>query len=171
VVAKPDRGSVHVGAPMTPILELGVGWNGELTAEDNILLTGTAMGMSLDELKSSLPQVLAFAELERFANLELKHYSRGMTSRLAYAIAFQSVREILLLDEIFAVGDAAFNAKCEARYRELTAEGRTVVFVGHRTDVIIEHCDRALLIEGGHIVMNDDPGRVAEAYLEMLGAA
>src|SRR5207245_2487064 len=119
-----------------------------------------AMGLSLKELKNGLGEILAFAELERFANLELKHYSRGMTSRLAYAIAFQSVREILLLDEIFAVGDAAFNAKCEARYQELASNGRTVLFVGHNLKVINEHCDRALLLEGGHIIMNDEPERV-----------
>ena len=170
-IYQPDRGTVTVNAPLTPILELGAGWNGELTAEDNILLTGTAMGMSLKELKHGLHEILAFAELERFANLELKHYSRGMSSRLAYSIAFQSVREILVLDEIFAVGDAAFNAKCEARYRELTAAGRTVIIVGHDLNTINEFCDRALLLEGGRIVLNDEPRRVTEAYLEMLGAA
>ncbi|HZS36045.1 MAG TPA: ABC transporter ATP-binding protein [Polyangia bacterium] len=170
-IYQPDRGTVAVHAPITPILELGAGWNGELTAEDNILLTGTAMGLSLKELKSGLHEILAFAELERFANLELKHYSRGMSSRLAYSIAFQSVREILVLDEIFAVGDAAFNAKCQARYRELTAAGRTVIIVGHDLNTINDFCDRALLLEGGHIVLNDEPRRVIEAYLEMLGAA
>jgi ABC-2 type transport system ATP-binding protein len=170
-IYQPDRGTVKVNAPLTPILELGVGWNGELTAEDNILLTGTAMGLSLKELKHGLAEILAFAELERFANLELKHYSRGMTSRLAYAIAFQSVREILVLDEIFAVGDASFNAKCEARYRELTEAGRTVILVGHNMRVINDFCDRALLLEGGRIVMNDEPERVTDAYLEMMGAA
>jgi ABC-2 type transport system ATP-binding protein len=170
-IYQPDRGTVKVDAPITPILELAIGWNGELTAEDNVLLTGTAMGLSLKEVKGRLQEILAFAELERFANLELKHYSSGMTMRLAYAIAFAAVREVLILDEVFAVGDATFVEKCEARYRQLASEGRTVIFVGHNLEVVNRYCNRALLLEGGHIVMNDEPGKVTEAYLTMLKAA
>ena len=107
---------------VTPILELGVGWNPELDAIDNIELLGTVMGLSLRELRArDRDEILAFAELERFANLELRHYSSGMAARLAYAVAFRAVREVLILDEIFAVGDAGFKERCEARYRELHA--------------------------------------------------
>ena len=113
----PDRGRVTTRAAITPILELGVGWNPELDAIDNVFLIGSVMGLSLAEIRSSMDEILAFAELERFANLKLKYYSSGMSSRLAYAVAFRAVREVLVLDEIFAVGDAGFKARCEERYR------------------------------------------------------
>ena len=104
----PEGGTLTVRAPVTPILELGVGWNPDLDAIDNIYLLGTVMGLSLKELKGAIDEILAFADLERFANLELRHYSSGMASRLAYSVAFRAVRDVLILDEIFAVGDAGF---------------------------------------------------------------
>ena len=139
------RGRVDVRAAVTPILELGVGWNPELDAIDNVFLIGSVMGLSLREIRRSMDEILAFAELERFANLKLKHYSSGMSSRLAYAVAFQAVREVLVLDEIFAVGDAGFRARCEARYRELRALGHTRAHRQPRTRGRSRHfCDRAL---------------------------
>jgi ABC-type polysaccharide/polyol phosphate transport system ATPase subunit len=105
-------GRIRVETGITPILELGVGWNPELDAVDNIFLIGSIMGLSLRAINASIDGILAFAEVERFARLKLKHYSSGMASRLAYAIAFEAVREVLVLDEIFAVGDAGFKAKC-----------------------------------------------------------
>jgi ABC-type polysaccharide/polyol phosphate transport system ATPase subunit len=170
-IYRPDAGSAVVHAPITPILNLGLGWNDELTARDNIFLTGTAMGLTLAELRGQLDHILAFAELERFADLELKHYSSGMSARLAYAVAFNAVREVLLLDEIFAVGDVAFKHRCERRYRELVAEGRTVILVSHDPKTIADNCSRALLLEGGRIVMNDRSEHVAKAYAELLEAA
>ena len=115
-----------------------------------------------------MDEILAFAELERFAQLELKHYSSGMAARLAYSVAFKAVREVLVLDEIFAVGDAGFRARCEDRYRELRAAGHTALVVSHEPRVITTFCDRALLLEGGRIRMNDRPERVLSAYLGML---
>ncbi len=128
----PDKGRVVAKASITPILELGVGWNPELDAVDNVFLIGTVMGLSLAEIRRSLDEILAFAELERFANLKLKHYSSGMSSRLAYSVAFRAVREVLVLDEIFSVGDAGFKARCEERFRELHALGHTIVHRGPR---------------------------------------
>ena len=122
-VYQPDQGRVSARASITPILELGVGWNPELDAVDNVLLIGSVMGLSLAEIHRSMDEILAFAELERFAHLKLKHYSSGMSERLGYAVAFKAVREVLVLDEIFAVGDAGFRARCERRYRELRSLG------------------------------------------------
>ena len=99
-IYSPDTGRVVARAAITPILELGVGWNPELDAVDNVFLLGSVMGLSLGEIRRSLDEILAFAELERFANLKLKHYSSGMSSRLAYAVAFRAVRDVLVLDEI-----------------------------------------------------------------------
>lgn len=163
-----DTGSVVAAGPITPILELGVGWNPELDAVDNILLLGSVMGMSLKELRRGTDEILAFAELERFANLKLQHYSSGMSLRLAYAVAFKAVREILILDEIFAVGDAAFRVRCEARYKELHASGITIIIVSHDMRVIRGFCQRALLIEGGRLAIDGTPAQVADVYTTML---
>lgn len=164
----PDSGSVHRPRPITPILELGLGWNGELTAVDNILLIGTIMGMSLKKAKASVGEILAFAGLERFANLELKHYSSGMASRLAYAVAFQSVRDVLILDEVFAVGDAGFVQRCKKRYLELLAAGHSSILVTHSVSYVKEFCDRALLLEDGRITYEGTGDEVATKYYQLL---
>jgi ABC-type polysaccharide/polyol phosphate transport system ATPase subunit len=167
-VYPPDRGRVHVRAAVTPILELGVGWNPELDAVDNVLLIGSVMGLSLRQIHQSMDEILTFAELERFANLKLKHFSSGMSARLGYAVAFKAVREVLVLDEIFAVGDAGFKARCEERYWELRALGHTVIIVSHDPRVISSFCDRALLLEGGRIMVDGKASEIAERYVSML---
>jgi ABC-2 type transport system ATP-binding protein len=164
-IYQPDSGKVAVRAPITPILELGVGWNPELDAIDNIYLIGSVMGLSLREIRSSIDGILAFAELERFAKLKLQHYSSGMGLRLAYAIAFRAVREILILDEIFAVGDSGFQARCKQKYRELKAAGHTFVLVSHNPGLISELCDRAILLEQGCVQVEGTPADVSKAYL------
>ncbi len=166
-----DTGQVAVHESITPILELGVGWNPELDAVDNVCLIGAVMGLTLQDLRRRMDEILAFAELERFANLKLKHYSSGMASRLGYAVAFAAVREVLVLDEIFAVGDAGFKAKCEERYRQLRAAGHTIILVSHAPHVIGEFCDRALLIEGGRVQVEGTGPEVAKAYLGLLTGA
>lgn len=167
----PDSGTVLRAAPVTPILELGVGWNPDLDAVDNILLLGTVMGMPLADVRAAVPEILAFAGVERFARLELRHYSSGMASRLAYAVAFHAVREVLVLDEIFAVGDAGFRERCEERYRELAAAGTSVLLVSHDPRTVATFCDRALLLEGGRILDSGPGAKVAEAYLELVRRA
>ena len=137
----------------------------ELDAIDNVYLIGAVMGLSLREIRRSLDDILAFAELERFAGLQLKHYSSGMASRLAYAVAFRAVREVLVLDEIFAVGDAGFRARCEARYRELHAAGHTVLLVSHDPRVVRTFCSRAILMEAGRIVAEGTGDEIAERYV------
>jgi ABC-type polysaccharide/polyol phosphate transport system ATPase subunit len=170
-VYQPDQGRVLGHAAITPILELGVGWNPELDAVDNVLLIGSVMGLSLAQIHQSMEEILAFAELERFANLPLKHYSSGMSARLGYAVAFKAVREVLVLDEIFAVGDAGFRARCEQRYKELRSLGHTAIIVSHDPRVISTLCDRALLINGGRIVLEGPAYAVADHYVSMLTEA
>lgn len=164
----PDGGAVRVHTGITPILELGVGWNPELDAIDNVFLIGTVMGLPLREVESRLDDILAFAEVERFARLKLKHYSSGMASRLAYAVAFNAVREVLVLDEIFAVGDAGFRAKCEERYRVLHAAGHTVLVVSHDPAIISSFCTRGLLVERGQVVASGTGREVADRYVANL---
>src|SRR5262245_43852481 len=112
-IYQPDGGSMTVGGGATSILELGVGWNPALDAVDNVLLIGSVMGMPLRELRASMDEILAFAQVERFANLKLQYYSTGMAARLACAVAFQAVREILILAEIFEGGGVAFKRRCQ----------------------------------------------------------
>lgn len=170
-IYRADRGSLIVRAPVTPILELGLGWSPELDAIDNVVLIGTAMGMRLREARDSVDEILAFAGLERFAGLPLKHFSSGMASRLAYSVAFRAVRDILVLDEIFAVGDQAFRARCEARYRELSARGHTVILVSHDPRTISEFCDRALLLDSGRIVLDGSGAEVVAEHGRRMSAA
>ncbi|HVH25117.1 MAG TPA: ABC transporter ATP-binding protein [Vicinamibacterales bacterium] len=167
-VFPPDKGRVSARAAITPILELGIGWNPELDAVDNVFLVGSVMGLSLRQIRRGMDEILAFAELERFANLKLMHYSSGMSSRLGYAVAFQAVREVLVLDEIFAVGDAGFRARCEDRYRRLRAQGHTVIMVSHDPRIVSTFCDRAVLLDGGRIVMDGAASDVAGEYLSLL---
>ena len=167
-IYQPDDGRLVVRAPITPILELGVGWNPELDAIDNIYLVGSVMGMSLAELRSSIDDILAFADLVRFANLKLQHYSSGMASRLAYSVAFKAVKDVLVLDEVFAVGDAGFKARCYERHRELSAAGHTTLLVSHDPRIVETFCPRALLLDGGRVVLDGPGPQVAAAYLQLL---
>jgi ABC-type polysaccharide/polyol phosphate transport system ATPase subunit len=167
-IYQPDRGSVTALAPITPILELGIGWNPELDAVDNIALLGLVMGMSLADVRAATDRILAFAELERFASVKLAHYSSGMASRLAYSVAFTAVRDILVLDEIFSVGDAGFKARCEERYRQLRAAGHTIIMVSHDPRIISTFCPRALLLDEGRVVADGSGADVARQYLELL---
>ena len=167
-VYQPDEGRVTARAQITPILELGVGWNAELDAVDNILLIGSVMGLTLAQIRRDMAEILAFAELERFAHLKLKHYSSGMSERLGYSIAFKAVRDVLILDEVFAVGDAGFRARCEERYWELRSAGHTAIVVSHNPRIITSFCDRALLIDGGHIVKEGNGAEVVSHYTSML---
>jgi ABC-type polysaccharide/polyol phosphate transport system ATPase subunit len=167
-IYRPDSGRVHVAAPVTPILELGIGWNPELDAIDNIKLLGTVMGMTLAEVDESTDEILDFAQLRDFSGLELKHFSSGMAVRLAYAVAFRAVREVLILDEVFAVGDFGFRSSCHERFRRLHEQGHSMILVSHDHNEIGRFCDRALLLEGGRIVVSGSGAEVAAAYRELL---
>jgi ABC-type polysaccharide/polyol phosphate transport system ATPase subunit len=166
----PDRGSVTRRAAITPVLELGVGWNAELDAVDNVYLLGAVMGLRRSRIKRELHEILAFAELERFAKLELKHYSTGMAMRLAYAVAFHAVRDVLILDEVFAVGDAGFILKCEQRHAALRNRGCTTILVSHNPLLIAEQTDRVLVLENGRIAFQGDPQEAAQRYLQIAEA-
>ena len=169
----PDAGAVNVHTGITPILELGVGWNPELDAIDNVFLIGTVMGLPLREVERQLDDILGFAEVERFARLKLKHYSSGMASRLAYAVAFHAVRELLVLDEIFAVGDAGFKAKCEERYQQLRRDGHATILVTHDPRAVSLFCERAIILDNSRVAFEGRGRDAALRYVEMFqnGAA
>jgi len=164
----PDAGTITTRAPITPILDLGVGWNPELDAVDNVYLIGGLMGLSLAEIARDLDAMLDFAELRSYARMRLKYFSSGMAARLAYAVAFQAVRDVLVLDEVLAVGDAGFKQRCQERYREIRAAGHSTLVVSHDPLLIGEFCDRAVLLSGGLIVAEGPAPDVAETYLSRL---
>lgn len=170
-IYQPDRGQVIRRAAITPILELGLGWNPELDAIDNVYLIGTVMGMTRTEVRRAMDEILSFAEVEAFANLKLQHYSTGMAARLAYAVAFHAVREVLILDEVFAVGDARFKMRCEERYRALHRSGRAMILVSHNPVIISGFCDRAILLERGGIRMDGPARAVCDEYDRLLTGA
>jgi ABC-2 type transport system ATP-binding protein len=169
-IYQPDRGAVQCAMPITPILDLGVGWNPELDAIDNIYLLGTVMGLTLRELKTAKDEILEFAGLQEFSRLELKHYSSGMAMRLGYSVAFRAVRGLLILDEVFAVGDMEFKERCYKRYEEIRQAGHTVLMVSHNPGDIGRFCDRAILLEGGKIVQEGSGQEIARAYVQSLTA-
>jgi ABC-type polysaccharide/polyol phosphate transport system ATPase subunit len=167
-IYRQDEGDLRLNAPITPILELGVGWNGELNALDNICLIGTVMGLTLREIRAATPEILAFAGVERFAELEVKHFSSGMMARLAFSVAFLAVRDVLILDEVYAVGDAEFRQMCFERFGELHARGHTILVVSHQPADIATFCHRAVLLEQGRILLQGSGEEVAAAYLQLL---
>jgi ABC-2 type transport system ATP-binding protein len=145
----PDAGLVRVNGMLSPFIELGVGFNLELNARDNIRINSTLAGLSKRQLDDKFDEILTFSELERFVDQKLKNYSSGMLMRLAYSIAIQIPFDVLLLDEVLAVGDESFQEKCFATFERFKEEGKTVVLVTHAPDLLIRFCDRILLLEHG----------------------
>jgi ABC-2 type transport system ATP-binding protein len=163
----PDRGRVRMAGTLAPFVELGVGINPELTARENILLNGVLLGLSRRETRRRQDAVLDFAELREFVDLKLKNYSSGMMVRLAFAIMIQADAEIMLVDEVLAVGDAAFGQKCMDAFHERRAAGRTIVLVTHDMATVQSLCHRALLIEDGVIKAIGGPEDVALEYYRL----
>jgi ABC-type polysaccharide/polyol phosphate transport system ATPase subunit len=163
-IYRPDRGSVVVDGVLSPFIELGVGFNPELNARDNVLVNGTLLGLSRRELEEKFDEMIAFAELERFVDQKLKNFSSGMVVRLAYSVAIQVPFDILLLDEVLAVGDQAFQEKCFATLEDIRAAGKTILFVSHDLGSVRRLCDRALLIHNGVVQALGAADEVADAY-------
>jgi ABC-type polysaccharide/polyol phosphate transport system ATPase subunit len=169
-IYRQDTGTVEVNGLVSPFIELGVGFNPELTARDNIRINGTLLGLSKRELEERYEAIVAFSELERFVDQKLKNFSSGMQVRLAYAIGIQVDFEVLLLDEVLAVGDAAFQRKCFATFERFRSERRTIVLVTHDLDVVGHFADRAALLLGGRIQAMGQPQEVTDRYRELAGS-
>ena len=162
-----DSGRIQIAGRLTPFIELGVGFNMELTALDNVVINGVMTGLSPAEAKASFDEVIAFAELEEYVDLKLKNYSSGMQVRLAFSVAIQVDADVVLIDEVLAVGDAAFQQKCFNEFHRLKDEGRTIILVTHDMTTIERFCHRALLLDHGHIVAQGEPADVGNRYLEL----
>jgi ABC-type polysaccharide/polyol phosphate transport system ATPase subunit len=165
-IYRADTGMVRVNGKLSAFIELGVGFNIEMTARENIEINGMLLGLSSRELSARFDQILEFADLERFVDQQLKNYSTGMVLRLAYSIAIQVPFDILLLDEVLAVGDASFQAKCFQTFETMREEGKTIVFVSHDLDSVLRFCDRALFLADGEIRHIGEPKDVVDAYRE-----
>jgi ABC-2 type transport system ATP-binding protein len=159
-----DRGRISVAGRLSPFIELGVGFNMDLTARDNVIINAIMLGLSRRQARLRFDDVIAFAELEEFIDLKLKNYSSGMLVRLAFATSIQVQAEILLIDEVLAVGDAAFQQKCFEEFYRLKREGRTIIFVSHDMFSVERFCDRAMLMERGDMVQLGDPRTIGRAY-------
>jgi ABC-type polysaccharide/polyol phosphate transport system ATPase subunit len=162
-----DTGRIDVDGRLSPFIELGVGFNPDLTARENVVINGIMLGLTRRQTRERFDDIIAFAELEEFIDLKLKNYSSGMQVRLAFSVAIQVDAEILLVDEVLAVGDAAFQQKCFEAFARLKAEGRTIVFVTHDMGAVERFCDRAMLIERGRIQSVGEPHAIARAYNEL----
>lgn len=160
----PTSGKLKVHGSLVPFLELGVGFNQELTGRENIFLNGTILGMSRNYLEKKFDEIVDFAEISDFIDLQLKNYSSGMRMRLAFSIAIQSKADIFLLDEVLAVGDSAFQKKSLAKMRELLGSGATVLYVSHSMETVEKYCNRVVVIEGGKIIYDGETKKGIRAY-------
>jgi ABC-type polysaccharide/polyol phosphate transport system ATPase subunit/ABC-type polysaccharide/polyol phosphate export permease len=159
-----DGGEVDVDARITPFIELGVGFQPQLAAQDNVMVAGTLLGLRPGEARERFPEVISFAELEEFADMPIANYSSGMQQRLAFSTSFQVEAEVLLFDELLAVGDALFQRKCHLTFERLISRGHTILYVTHDLETVREFADRVLLLERGRMVSLGNPDAVIEEY-------
>ncbi len=162
----PEKGRVKINGVLIPFIELGVGFNPELTGRENVYLNGALLGFSNEQMKAMYDEIVDFAELRDFMDQKLKNFSSGMQVRLAFSIAIRAQGDILVLDEVLAVGDAEFQKKCNDYFKSLHGN-QTVVLVTHSMENVTRFCDRAILLEQGKIACEGDPKMVAEAYKDL----
>ena len=167
-VLYPNSGSITINGKVAPFLELGVSFQPELTAKENVYIYSSVLGLGRKRVNKIYDEIFEFAELKKFENMRLKNFSSGMYMRLAFSTAIHAVPDILLIDEVFAVGDEAFQKKCQNKINEFKADGKTIVFVSHNLDTIKQLCQRSLLLNEGQIVMMGNTEKVINAYLETL---
>ena len=162
-VTTPTRGEIRIKGRVASLLEIGTGFHPELTGGENIFLNGAILGMTKGEIRKKFDEIVAFAEVDEFVDTPVKRYSSGMFVRLAFAVAAHLEPEILLVDEVLAVGDAQFQKKCLAKMGEVAKGGRTVLFVSHNMGAVKSLCGRAILLDKGKVVMDGPPGMASAA--------
>ncbi len=167
-IYQPTTGEVIVNGTLTPFIELGIGFNPELTGKENIYLNGAILGLTRKDVKSKYNEIVAFAELERFMDQKLKNYSSGMQVRLAFAIAIQAHNDILLIDEVLAVGDVNFQEKCYLEFNKIKKSGKTVIFISHDLGSVQKFCDRAMIINDSEMVDIGDPQKMVLKYGNLM---
>lgn len=163
----PDEGLIQVNGSLTPFIELGVGFNPELTGRENVFLNGALLGFDRREIEGMYAEIVHFAELENFMEEKLKNFSSGMQVRLAFSIAIRSRSEILIMDEVLAVGDANFQKKCFDMFRQLKKQGRTIILVTHDMGNVERFCDRVLILNEGEIMAITTPAKASSIYAKL----
>ncbi|MDP9293423.1 MAG: ABC transporter ATP-binding protein [Actinomycetota bacterium] len=166
-IYRPDSGEILIDGRLSPFIELGVGFNPDLTARDNVTLNAIMLGLTRRQARERFDEIIAFAELEKFIDLPLKNYSSGMSVRLAFSVTVEVDADILLIDEVLAVGDAAFQQKCFEQFEHLKRAGKTIVLVTHDMSAVERFCDRALLMDRGRILALGEAHEIALAYNEL----
>jgi lipopolysaccharide transport system ATP-binding protein len=170
-ITKPTTGWAEIRGRVGSLLEVGTGFHFELTGRENIFLSGAILGMNKREIERKFDEIVEFAEIDRFIDAPVKHYSSGMYLRLAFAVAAHLEPEILLVDEVLAVGDAAFQKKCLGKMGDVSRQGRTIVFVSHNMTALRKLCRRAVWLDGGQVIETGDAGDVINHYLQKNTAA
>lgn len=168
-IYQPSTGTLQINGALSPFLELGVGFNPELTARENILLSGSIIGLQRRDLEERMDEMIHFAELEQFVDTKLKNYSSGMQVRLAFTVAIQANAAILLMDEVLAVGDARFQAKCLDIFNSYKKRGRTIILVTHDLSAVDLYADRAIMLERGRLIADGTPSEVTAQYRQLIG--
>lgn len=167
-ILKPYKGSITVNGSVAPLIELGAGFDPELTARENIFLNGCVLGHSEKFMQQHFDEIVEFAELHQFLDSPIKNYSSGMKARLGFSVATMVKPDILIVDEVLAVGDIKFRKKCEARMKELLSGGTTLLYVSHNIDEVKRLCDHVLWIDHGDVKMMGPTEEVCKAYLEAM---
>jgi lipopolysaccharide transport system ATP-binding protein len=170
-IVEPTTGTIDLEGRVGSLLEVGTGFHPDLTGRENVFLSGAILGMRRTEIASKFDEIVDFAEVERFIDTQVKHYSSGMYMRLAFSVAAHLEPDILVVDEVLAVGDAAFQKKCLGKMGTVARHGRTVLFVSHNMGAVVSLCSRALLLDGGRLALDADPISVAARYQATLAAA
>src|SRR5208282_2130465 len=170
-ITKPTTGWAEIHGRVGSLLEVGTGFHPELTGRENAFLSGAILGMGKSEIKRKFDEIVAFAELEQFIDTPVKHYSSGMYVRLAFAVAAHLEPEILFVDEVLAVGDAAFQKKCLGKMGSVSRQGRTIVFVSHNMTALQKLCTRVVWLNGGQVIDTGDPRKVIDHYLQTNAVA
>ena len=167
-IYKPDSGVVSVKGRMAPLLQIGTGFSNELNSSENIILSGMLLGIPKSEMKKKVSQIIEFAELQDFSGMKLMHYSAGMRARLAFSTALQINADVLLVDEILAVGDLGFAEKSFNAFLSFKEKGNTILYSTHNLSKLPNLCDRVLLLDKGKMVMIDEPNKVIQKYKEIV---
>lgn len=164
-ITKPTTGSIEINGRVASLLEVGTGFHPELTGRENVYLNGTILGMTRNEVKAKFDEIVAFSGVEKFIDTPVKHYSSGMYVRLAFAVAAHLEPEILIIDEVLAVGDASFQKKCLGKMKEVAGKGRTVIFVSHDISAVSSLCNKGILLDKGLLIKNDEINKVIDSYI------
>ena len=163
-VLKPTKGSVAVKGTVAPMIELGAGFDMDLTATENVFLNGAILGYPKEMLEENMQKIIDFSELKDFMDVPIKNFSSGMFARLGFAVATIYTPDILIVDEILSVGDWQFQEKCHRRIQEMLEQGTTLLFVSHSMDQVKEVCNRAILLDHGHMIMDDKVEKVCDRF-------